>query len=533
MGNQPCDAGSGCGQARSRKRSARPIGRFVTPAGTGALAGAALLAACLTGAGAAEAAETRPAASLRDPTVRIMAPKRLGNGRVRECARVGWPKVPGVLAGGASATHRATVRHHVLRRSGGGAQPRVIKARRLVRALSPAGGARRYCITHDRATSRQLRRSRTVHWEAKQTVNSDRDPTYDAIALTSRASHPRGLGAVPCDMSSMDTITALTSCRNWTIFPSPNGNDSADDETLRKQLQFLYNKGFRGVSTYTLKGNMKDVPKIAKGIGFQKVIVGLWDPPREIAVIADVKDSIDGVMVGNEGLLRSTLKPPVPPYWTLAQLQGWVNDVRRGYPTKLVTTSDAWTMYFPNPGNPYGSAPMRVGDFLFPNLHAFWDNNPAGNGLFSANPNLGAEFVRLNVNKWFLDRSRNPKPRVVVLHESWWPSDLRETTTIHCALQPNNPPPNPPPPTGGQPYGGRPYTEAGQAQFSKELLTKQGVKFVWGEPFDIPTKQAECKTPPPDGYGGDPAPYWGLWEPWQNDTATPKNVTSVIDYGHY
>jgi exo-beta-1,3-glucanase (GH17 family) len=544
MGSGTDEGGSGRVPASSRERAATLTRRSAPTAFTGALAAAALLVAGLGGAGAADAAETRPAASLRDPTVRILAPTRLDNGRVRECARVGWPKVPKVHAGGAKARHRATVRHHVLRRSGGGAQPRIIEARRLGHALSPAGATRRYCITHDRATSRQLRRSRLIHWEANQNVNSDADPFHEALGLTSKASHPSALGAVPCAMTQMDTITALTSCRNWTVFASPNGDDNASEATIKAQLQTLYDKGFRGISTYTVNGNMKNVPLWAEQIGFQRVLVGLWDPGKEIGTLKSIGASIDGVIVGNEGVLRNYCDPQSPePKYTLADLKAWIQQVKSTFPNRSpsefpVTTSDGWIMYLTpkqfKPGPPctvpddVGPGLMLLGDFLYPNLHAFWDTNLASKGLFSANPNLGAEFVRANVAKFFLDPGRNVKGLSVVLHESWWPSQLDAAT--NCGLQANLPPGPVPPPNGPQwkPYPGKPYTEAGQQQYFSELLTKQGVKFVWGEPFDIANK-IECKVPPPAGYGGNAGPHWGLW----HDTSTPKSVTNVIDYGPY
>jgi hypothetical protein len=70
-------------------------------------------------------------------------------------------------------------------------------------------------------------------------------------------------------------------------------------------LQRLFNEGWRGLVTYSMDGTLREVPRIAKEVGFTKVIAGLfWFNNAQLAPAR---------LRANHGLLSSGLeKPPDP-----------------------------------------------------------------------------------------------------------------------------------------------------------------------------------------------------------------------------
>ena len=85
-------------------------------------------------------------------------------------------------------------------------------------------------------------------------------------------------------------LTALTTFHYWVDY-APSYNSSADpynpnptDTQIRSDLTNLYDEGFRGLVTYTLQGTYADIPKIAKSVGFDWVIAGIYDPTNATEV---------------------------------------------------------------------------------------------------------------------------------------------------------------------------------------------------------------------------------------------------------
>jgi hypothetical protein len=437
----------------------------------------AAFAALAVAAPAASAAPTDEATVARElPAPRVeLASARLDDGEVKACADVDWgPRGDGTVRVIAFAD---------------GAP---------IASASRSGERERTCVRLDAPDiDRPLRDNLVV--EAQQVVDHDRDGAADRLGFDD-AGPPRLAAKAPCDMARLSAVTSLTTCRGWIVFPSPGLNDNAPVSAIESQLRFLYQQGFRGLVTYTIGGNMNQVPRIARSIGFQKVLVGLWDPASEISRVAAIKDQIDGVIVGNEGVNRR---------YSIDQLEAWVRQLKSSHPNLAISSTNEW--YFYLPANPIGARLMALGDFVFPNLHAAWDNNPAQNGLFSANPILGVGFTKTNFDLYF-KASRLP----VILKEAWWPSNV--SAAPGCQLQPNAPP--------GNGWTSAPYSEAAQKRFYSGLVGT-GIPFIWAEPFDL--DKPECKNPPPAGYGGLIGPYWGLWK----SPGAPKQAVSAIDVGRY
>ena len=211
--------------------------------------------------------------------------------------------------------------------------------------------------------------------EAEQIVDGDRDGFADRLGFDAAGAESLAAKA-PCDMKKLSAVTALTTCRNWIVFPSPSLNDNSPASAIETQLRFLYQQGFRGIVTYTIAGTMNQVPRIAKQIGFQKVLAGLWDPAAEIGRVAAIQDQIDGVVVGNEGVQRR---------YSIDQLEAWVRQLKSSYPDLVGFTKTNVDLYFRS-----SKLPVILKEAWWPsNVSAgpgctLQPNAPPGNGWTSA-----------------------------------------------------------------------------------------------------------------------------------------------------
>ena len=87
---------------------------------------------------------------------------------------------------------------------------------------------------------------------------------------------------------------------------NPNTGAAASSPQIRASLERLYKEGWRGLVTYSMDGAVQ-VPKLAKSVGFKKVIAGVYwydnaGLQRERKAAITQRRYIDGYVVGNEGL---------------------------------------------------------------------------------------------------------------------------------------------------------------------------------------------------------------------------------------
>ncbi len=285
-----------------------------------------------------------------------------------------------------------------------------------------------------------------------------------------------------CDPSGT-VLEALTQCRNWITYgPSLPYNPTAFDglgsfpskKQIKVDLQMLYAEGWRGLVTYSMDGHtepgspkdsLEAIPKIAKTVGFEYVIAGLyWYDDAQLArekkaAFRQVR-YIDAFVVGNEGL-DPDVNPNHQARYTMQRLAQEIQSLRErtGRP---VTTSEIGKQYLDLPENQYDEFLLDIGDWIFPNIQPF-----------RVVPALEVSAaVRHTVNELTAIRARRPDD-VLVQKESWWPTG------------------------GGDPRS----TSANQVQYFRELAAEQ-VFFVWGEGFDQFWKTQE----------GPQGPHWGLHE---------------------
>ncbi|HML23384.1 MAG TPA: hypothetical protein PKD09_17140 [Aggregatilinea sp.] len=140
-----------------------------------------------------------------------------------------------------------------------------------------------------------------------------------------------------------------------TVGSMPAEQDISDD------LQMLFDVGFRGVVTYGSEGTMAEIPRLARGVGFQGVVMGIWTPGSEAETAAAVAavDYVDGYVVGNEGLYNDR--------YDFATLEAAMADLK-AQTGKPVTTTEVQPLYEKDVEN----GVLDVGDWVFPNIHPFW-----------------------------------------------------------------------------------------------------------------------------------------------------------------
>ena len=285
---------------------------------------------------------------------------------------------------------------------------------------------------------------------------------------------PRQMMAGEC-LPTGPVVAELTRCRNFVVYaPSqpynPNINVQPTEAQMRLDLEQLYGEGFRGVITYTLDGPLSQVPRIAKEIGFEKVIAGLFwfdsaQLQRELAALPPADLYVDAYVVGNEGLTAQ------PPRYSLPDLVAQMAAVR-DLTGKPVTTTETFLQYQNHP------ALIAAGDWMFPNLQP-WFNS----GL---NPGDIPGMVQAVVNEVTALEQLSDE-RIVVVKETWWP-------------------------TGGPAHA----TPENQVAYFQQLASRD-LFFVWPEPYDQPWKS----EPSPFGTLG---PTWGMH---QSDR-TPKPIVSAL-----
>lgn len=130
------------------------------------------------------------------------------------------------------------------------------------------------------------------------------------------------------------------------------------EESVREDLRVLRQVGFKGLITYGAKGTLASIPRLAKGEGFEGVVMGVWSPldSAELSSAAEAAREVDGYCVGNEGLGQS---------YSLEQLQSAMNWLRTAA-GRPVTTSEQVDDYL------LDSSLLALGDWVFPNAHPYW-----------------------------------------------------------------------------------------------------------------------------------------------------------------
>lgn len=139
------------------------------------------------------------------------------------------------------------------------------------------------------------------------------------------------------------------------------------EESMRADLQLLLDEGFTGVCTYSSQGSLYKIPGIAKDLGFEWVVMGIWCPISELEVMTaiDQAEHVDAYCVGHGGL---TDVYDYCEYDTTA-LAACMDSVRAETGKPVTTTEEHWDYLS---GDVLASWLLRNGDWIFPMCHPYW-----------------------------------------------------------------------------------------------------------------------------------------------------------------
>ncbi len=282
--------------------------------------------------------------------------------------------------------------------------------------------------------------------------------------------------------SGNSLFDALTTWRYWIDYAPSYDSASApydpnpSEDRIRADMQTLYGEGWRGLVTYTIAGSYAEIPRIAKSVGFQFVIAGIYDPTSSSEIAAASSPQVlpyaDAFVVGNEGIADGR--------YTFSQLTTAIGQVQQAT-SKPVSTSEPGGQYY---DGAYAAQLVATGDWLFPNIDYFlWGGQPSTPDQMWANVSFLYGALQTS------NKTSGP----VVAKESFFPT-----------------------------AGGAGASDQLQVDWyrkaSSSLVNGKPFYFVWGEAFDQPWKTM-------NGY----EPYMGLHRINKPDgSRDPKPVISQL-----
>lgn len=165
-------------------------------------------------------------------------------------------------------------------------------------------------------------------------------------------------------------------CVSYAPFRKPgespmHAHANVSEERLREDLKILSARS-QCVRTYSVIQGMDKVPEVARSLGM-KVLMGVWlgreRDKNEVEIREAIRlanahpDTIRGVVVGNEVLLRRELSPQV--------LADYIDQVRTRVPVP-VTYADVWEFWSVNTGL------ARHVSFVTVHILPYWEDHPVG-----------------------------------------------------------------------------------------------------------------------------------------------------------
>jgi exo-beta-1,3-glucanase (GH17 family) len=131
-------------------------------------------------------------------------------------------------------------------------------------------------------------------------------------------------------------------------------------ESIKADLHILKKAGFNGVITFGAEKSLDQIPEVAKEIGFEGVIMGIWAPDshEEVESAIAAKNYVDGYCVGHMGLNKN---------YNLEILKTAMAKIKKR--TQLpVTTTEGIDVY-------YNESPLiQLSDWIFPDSRIYWQN---------------------------------------------------------------------------------------------------------------------------------------------------------------
>jgi exo-beta-1,3-glucanase (GH17 family) len=167
-----------------------------------------------------------------------------------------------------------------------------------------------------------------------------------------------------CQAPALPEWQQKVSAIRWVAYSPSTGDPlkglEATTEAVKADLLVLREAGFTGLVTYSASGVLgRDLPVLARSVGFEGLIVGVWDPKSADEIAAAKACSANAIVlgfcVGNEGLGKR---------YATTDLSRSIRDLREATKKPATTTEeiDDYT----------DDALSQLGDWVFPNAHPYF-----------------------------------------------------------------------------------------------------------------------------------------------------------------
>lgn len=168
------------------------------------------------------------------------------------------------------------------------------------------------------------------------------------------------------------------------------------EDSVRKDLELLYDYGFRGLVTYGSDAILARVPEIARSVGFSGIIMGVWDIDscEEITGATLACPFVDGYCLGNEGLNVR---------YTMEQLCAAIDSLKAATHKPVTTTEQVFDYA--------NDELLALGDWVFPNIHPFLAE--------VKDPRRAAIWIQKHYQQL---KKHCPPERIVFFKEVGWPT---------------------------------------------------------------------------------------------------------------
>ncbi len=175
-----------------------------------------------------------------------------------------------------------------------------------------------------------------------------------------------GAASVVCGAAVLEEWQQKVSRIRWVAYSPPTADPlkgiEATPEALKADLVVLRKAGFTGLVTYSASGVLgRKLPALAQSLGFEGMIVGVWNPKSADEIAAAKASSknpiVLGFCVGNEGLAKR---------YQMAELSRAIQQLREATGKPVTTTEEI---------DDYGEEGLlQLGDWVFPNTHPYFHN---------------------------------------------------------------------------------------------------------------------------------------------------------------
>lgn len=213
------------------------------------------------------------------------------------------------------------------------------------------------------------------------TADGDADGTPDDCDQCPNDNPDDANGNGVCDSldAALDALTGHTCWHLYSPYRETPGQNVSEAQ-VRRELQMLHDSGARGLVTYEMMNGVEVAPRVAKAIGYEWVFAGVfwWTNgvangqtestlENEKAAIESNIEWIDGIVIGNEGLVESPEWNQ--PRYALEDLRRELQAMKSKYPDRPVTTAEGTVSYEAHPDLVWDAS---MTDFVFPNVHPWW-----------------------------------------------------------------------------------------------------------------------------------------------------------------